>query len=130
MDFDPIATCGGPYSATLGDSITFDGYGFDADGGLIMYLWDFGDGSTSALEDPTYTYSAEGVYPVTLTVFDDEGNLALCSTTATITAVTVNSAPTVDCSVLETAGTVDELLTLDFDATDSDGTIAQYDWDF
>src|SRR3989338_8437234 len=125
LDFDPIVTCGGPYSATLGESITFDGYGFDADGGIIFYTWDFGDGSTSVEEDPTYTYSAEGVYTVTLTVLDDEGNSAVCTTTATITAVTVNSAPTVDCSVLETAGTVDEILTLDVDATDSDGTIAQ-----
>ncbi len=130
MDFDPIVTCGGPYSATLGESITFDGYGFDADGGIIFYIWDFGDGSTSVEEDPIYTYSAEGVYTVTLTVLDDEGNSAVCTTTATITAVTVNSAPTVDCSVLEIAGTVDEILTLDVDATDSDGSIAQYDWDF
>jgi PKD repeat protein len=130
FDFDPRADCGGPYSATLGDSITFDGTGYEFGGGAVTFAWDFGDGSTSTEEDPTYTYSAEGVYTVTLTVTDDEGDTDSCTTTATITAVTVNEAPEVDCSVLPTTGTVDEIVTFDVDATDSDGTIVQYDWDF
>ncbi len=130
LDFDPSADCSGPYSATLGDSITFDGTGSEFGGGTVTFAWDFGDGSSSAEEDPTYTYGAEGIYTVTFVVTDDEGDTDICTTTATITAATMNSPPTVDCTVLETAGTVDELLTLDVDATDSDGTIAQYDWDF
>lgn len=31
------------------------------------YLWDFGDGGTSTMENPQYTYSEEGIYTVTLT---------------------------------------------------------------
>lgn len=30
------------------------------------YLWDFGDGATSALKDPTHTYSIDGSFSVTL----------------------------------------------------------------
>lgn len=34
------------------------------------YAWDFGDGSTSSEEAPTYTYTSEGTYTVSLTVTD------------------------------------------------------------
>ena len=37
------------------------------------YLWDFGGGDTSAEVDPTYKFSGEGVYPVTLTASDANG---------------------------------------------------------
>lgn len=45
----------------------------DPDGSIASYLWDFGDGTTSGVADPTKTYSAEGTYAVTLTVTDDQG---------------------------------------------------------
>jgi PKD repeat protein len=32
------------------------------------WLWDFGDGSTSTVENPSYTYTADGTYSVTLSV--------------------------------------------------------------
>ena len=34
----------------------------------LSYLWDFGDGATSDLEDPVHTYAAGGCYTVTLAV--------------------------------------------------------------
>lgn len=39
----------------------------------LTYLWDFGDGSTSTEQNPTYTYSMPGDYYVTLTVTDGYG---------------------------------------------------------
>lgn len=35
------------------------------------YQWDFGDGATSTLQDPTHVYADDGTYAVTLTVTDD-----------------------------------------------------------
>ena len=32
------------------------------------WLWDFGDGETSILQNPSHTYSSKGIYTVTLTV--------------------------------------------------------------
>ncbi|OFX31238.1 MAG: hypothetical protein A2X08_04330 [Bacteroidetes bacterium GWA2_32_17] len=53
------------------------------------YLWDFGDGtgsSWSTLQDPTYSYSFEGVYTVTLTITDVFNNCSYQKTkTITIT---------------------------------------------
>jgi len=37
------------------------------------WSWDFGDGGTSTLQNPTYVYDTEGTYTVTLTVMDDIG---------------------------------------------------------
>jgi PKD repeat protein len=39
------------------------------------YLWDFGDGNTSTLQNPSHTYLAAGNYNVTLSVTNDCGNV-------------------------------------------------------
>ena len=70
----PTASPGGPYTATEGEEITFDGSGSsDSDGEIVEYLWDFGDDSTGTEVSPTYSYSEAGTYTVTLTVEDDNG---------------------------------------------------------
>jgi gliding motility-associated-like protein len=45
------------------------------------YSWDFGDGGTSDLENPTYTYQVEGKYDITLIAKDDHGNGVVCADT-------------------------------------------------
>ncbi|GAB4295057.1 MAG: hypothetical protein Kow0068_19820 [Marinilabiliales bacterium] len=42
-------------------------------GGVDTWLWDFGDGNTSTLENPTHTYTSNGTYTVTLTVSNCNG---------------------------------------------------------
>jgi PKD repeat protein len=100
------------------------------DGTIESYDWDFGDGNIdlTTTESTTNTYTAEGTYTVDVTVTDDYGATNSCSGTVTIEAAGV--APEVDCSVLPTEGTVDEEITLEVDATDSDGTVVAYSWDF
>jgi len=44
---------------------------------LSTVLWDFGDGNSSAEQNPAYMYAAPGRYPVTCTVMDDSGNTAM-----------------------------------------------------
>ncbi len=44
-----------------------------ASNGAATYLWDFGDGTTSALKDPTHTYTVGGNRTVTLTVTNASG---------------------------------------------------------
>jgi len=39
--------------------------------------WDFGDGSTSELENPMYSFSNPGTYTITLTVMNSYGNSSL-----------------------------------------------------
>lgn len=47
----------------------------DPDGEVQKWTWDFGDGSTSNLQNPSHTYAAEGTYPVSLLVTDDRGGV-------------------------------------------------------
>jgi PKD repeat protein len=43
-----------------------------SEGNIMSYNWDFGDGlGTSTLESPSYTYSNNGIYTVSLTVSDN-----------------------------------------------------------
>ncbi|MFW5658313.1 MAG: PKD domain-containing protein [Bacteroidota bacterium] len=39
----------------------------------ISVSWDFGNGDSSNLENPTYRYASKGMYDVTLTVFGANG---------------------------------------------------------
>lgn len=56
---------------------------------LDSYLWDFGDGTTSTLQNPTHSFPGTGTYTVKFITFNAFG----CSTSAT-KIITVYSAPT------------------------------------
>jgi len=43
-------------------------------GEVTSYFWEFGDGGTSTEEDPTHTYTTPGLFTVSLTVTDADGN--------------------------------------------------------
>lgn len=74
----------------VGDSTSFTDQSF---GGVVNYLWDFGDGNTSTLQNPNHLYASAGTYSVSLTV----NNLADCPVTSS-QLVTVNSVPVADFS--------------------------------
>jgi PKD repeat protein/Leucine-rich repeat (LRR) protein len=44
-----------------------------AAGAAEFFFWDFGDGMTSSLADPTHTYDSPGIYTISLTVSDADG---------------------------------------------------------
>ncbi|MEN8250562.1 MAG: PKD domain-containing protein, partial [Bacteroidota bacterium] len=54
-----------PTNPEAGDAVTFTNA---TQGGGSEYAWDFGDGGTSAEENPTHTFTAAGTYTVTLMV--------------------------------------------------------------
>ncbi len=60
----------------------------DPDGNPLTFLWDFGDGTTSASPNPIKTFSARGAYTVRLTVSDGVSQSA-----ATPIVVQVGSPP-------------------------------------
>jgi PKD repeat protein len=65
----------------------------------ISYLWDFGDGSTSTLENPDYTYLSEGTYLVTLTVYQNETCFATTTQWVTIISTGIETVNEVEAKV-------------------------------
>ena len=53
--------------------INFNENAYDADGIITEYHWDFGDGTTSKLQQPSHIYDKDGLYKISLTVIDDDG---------------------------------------------------------
>ena len=83
----PSAVVNGPYSGAAGTMIVLSSAGSrDADGSIVSFAWDFGDGTTSDLASPAKSWSAAGTYTVRLTVTDDDGATSSATTTATIGA--------------------------------------------
>ncbi len=74
-NLDPVADANGPYSGKKYWPVDFDGTGsYDQDGSIIEYEWYFGDGSPKGYGETTnHTYSAAGIYNVTLKVTDNNG---------------------------------------------------------
>jgi len=78
-----------------GPNTLFTDLSIDAD----SHSWDFGDGNTSMLADPTHTYVTNGIYTVTLTIENPGGCVDTFTTTVkqlcqpTLT-VTVDPTPT------------------------------------
>ena len=56
----------------------------DSDGPVSSWSWTFGDGQSSAVQNPSNTYAADGTYTVTLTVTDNEGASDGFSDTVTV----------------------------------------------
>jgi PKD repeat protein len=67
------------FSGALGGpEVTFTDLSHDPDegGAIVSWAWDFGDGTSSTEADPTHSYAAPGVYNVSLTVTDADGETA------------------------------------------------------
>ena len=56
--------------------VQFESGASDADGDVLTYNWDFGDGATSTEQNPEHVYDAFGEYRVTLTVSDGKTEVA------------------------------------------------------
>jgi N-acetylneuraminic acid mutarotase/PKD repeat protein/RNA polymerase subunit RPABC4/transcription elongation factor Spt4 len=82
----PVADADGPYTGAAGAAITFNaGQSGDADGTIVEYRWNFGDGSGYMYsQNPSHSYTAAGTYTVSLQVTDDDGATATDTTQCTV----------------------------------------------
>ncbi|KAF0188362.1 MAG: PKD domain containing, partial [Desulfobulbaceae bacterium] len=101
----------------------------DVDGTIVSYAWTFGDGGFAVTDIGNHTFTAAGVYIVTLTVTDNNGGVSKAQGTVTVAAA--NKAPTALVTLSTLTGKAP--LAIDFSAaksTDSDGSIVKYAWNF
>jgi len=68
----------------------------DPDGSIVSYSWNFGDNSALATaQNPSHSYAATGLYPVTLTVMDNQGAQDNVTKSVSVQAPPPNRAPVV-----------------------------------
>ena len=113
-----------------GNAYTFISSSTVASGYIASYLWNFGDGTTSTLSNPSHVYATAGVKTVGLTITTDQGctsnytasqNIVLTGTAA-YAAFTVNNAA----QCLTTGGSSNS-----FTFTNNlTGSGVTYSWDF
>jgi len=89
----------------------------------LSYSWDFGDGATSADQNPSHLYNKRGTYTVSLTVKNAYGS----STAVKKDFISIGMAPAPDFTASPTSGTVP--LAVKF--TDlTKGQVTAWQWDF
>ncbi len=79
----PVVDAGGPYNAFVNEKIEFWS---NVTGGVKPYkwVWTFGNGGTSNLRNPTYSYDSPGEYIVRLNITDRAENKAYGFTKTTV----------------------------------------------
>jgi len=129
-----------PNPANAGVEISFDASGSsdtDAAGetgaAVASYAWDFGDGTTSTLVNPTHAYAAAGEHLVSLVVTDNHGVASTPATvTVTITEPPGNAAPTANGTATPNPAIQNNEVTFDA-STSTDAETPDsltYAWDF
>ncbi|MCB1362545.1 MAG: PKD domain-containing protein [Rhodobacteraceae bacterium] len=99
----------------------------DADGRILSWLWDFGDGVSGAGQVVNYAWTRPGTYTVTLSVTDDSGTASAVQSTTM--QVRVDAAPVADAGADQFV-TASEIAFDGGGSSDSDGTITAWEWDF
>jgi len=107
-------------STTSGLAPLVVGFSSAITGTVSIYSWNFGDGTTSNLQNPTHSYAAGGPYSVSLTVSGPGGS----KTVSKANYITASAPAPVANFTSATSG-----LSVSFSSTSS-GTITGYSWNF
>ncbi len=111
VDVYPVAGISSPeadITITEGDSVSFEGL-VTGGNGPFVYAWDFGSPAirTSSLEDPgTVVFDTAGVYTVTFTVTDSDGDVSHDTVTITVDSRIIDVEPVAAISSPETDVTI------------------------
>jgi len=99
----------------------------DPEGSALTYLWQFADGGSSGVADPSHEYTVPGEYPAVLTIFDNLGQPA--SQAITIGVSAPNQLPIAVASASQLSGPVPLSTILYADGSyDPDGQTGNTEW--
>jgi len=110
------------------EEVVFTDCSYDADGTIVGWEWDFGDGATSCQTSPKHAFRSDGDYTVSLTVVDDDGGRGTTEAKVTVGNLPPLASLSVNCAAQPTGSE------FKFDASSShdqspDGKIVRYEWD-
>ncbi len=111
--------------------VEFDATGsMDADGEIVSYTFDFGDGSPALVQSTplaSHTYTTDGQYMAVLSVTDDTGLVGVDQAGIGVGNLQPVAVPAAD----ETVGNAPLVVTFDGTGSyDEDGSIVSWQWDF
>lgn len=94
-------------------------------GTIISWIWDFGDGDSSLLQNPSHTYTNDSTYYVTLTVTSDAG----CTAT-TGDSITISDLPQADFSFIDNQCAFADVQFNDFSIPPPGDSIVLWVWNY
>lgn len=108
--------------------VTFSVFVQDPEGKPLRYEWDFGDGHTSQLQDPTHVYTWAGNYTASLTVTDPRG---ASNRQVFVVHVRANRPPSIEAATaMPAAGVAPLPVSFNANAVDIEGDSLTFRWDF
>jgi uncharacterized repeat protein (TIGR01451 family) len=112
------------YAAHLGgDVVPFDDLSRTTSGAPVAWRWAFGDGAFSTAQHPTHTYTAPGIYTVTLTITDSAG-----LTDSAVMPYQVLTPPTVDFTYTPATPNEGEYVSFTGTGRGVEATLLQWQW--
>ena len=116
-----------PVEPKQGNLVEFTDLSTDSDGSVVFRLWDFGDGESSNLQNPTHVYQDHGTFTINLTVNDDDGNISYKEKEITILE---NIKPVALFTYTPSSPTNADIIDFTDLSSDSDGNVVSWLWDF
>lgn len=107
----------------FGNTMNFSNASTISSGNVVSYNWNFGDLSTSVLQNPSHSYLNAGSYTVLLSVNSDSGCVGSLSKT-----VVVNPVPAANFTANNAC--LDDMAVFSNTSTLSSGNIISWYWDF
>jgi hypothetical protein len=128
INIQPTADAGADKSVQVNQSITITGSGSDRDGTITSYEWKEGNIVLANTISFDYIPTTAGTHVLTFTVMDDDGAMANDTIIITVSNAPVpNQAPTANAGA-DKSVQVDQSITITGSGSDSDGSIASYQW--
>ncbi|EMR74336.1 PDK repeat-containing protein, partial [Thermoplasmatales archaeon SCGC AB-539-N05] len=112
------------------DVVEFYDQSIYPEGAEFSWLWDFGDGYLSVLQNPIHCYYFDGIYDVTLNIYDVYGGEINMTKTIVVSESPVNIPPEADFSYSPIFPIFSEQVQFTDQSYDPDGDIISYEWDF
>ena len=121
----PQAAFNAPSEVCLGAPVNFSDQSTATNSTVTQWAWDFGDGTTSTLQNPVKNYSVAGTYTVKLKITSSVGCV---STTATKTVI-VNARPIANYTT-STPACAKRNLTFTDASVPNAGNLVKWTWNF
>jgi len=120
-----------PTTPKAGQSVAFTNLSTDPDADTLSWYWNFGDGSSSTLKNPSHTYTSAGQYSASLEASDPDGATHTANQTLTVDVASTggsNSAPVANAGADLNVATGSTVILDGSTSSDTEGDALTYQW--